>query len=321
MAQILDLAFPFFALILFGFAAARLWGHGEAGLEWLNTFLIWFALPALIFLVIADAPFETLVDWPFIAATTSVTATAFLTVFIIARFVFGYGTTVAALQGTAGSYGNVGYMGLPLAVAFFGPQAAVPAALVFCFDCTLQFTLTALLATLGHAANEDAHWSEVAGRVLKQVFGHPFIIATILGGAASASGFEATGALDTILRMLMNAAGPVALFALGVTVGLREMSRPGPELPRPRRHEGSGSAAARLRSPEPHDRARSPVAPRRHYDGGIADGLQRLHPCEPVSNLCPRRLDHGHRHDAASPPSPSRSSSISWKPGSFPEAA
>ncbi|CAN5545413.1 AEC family transporter [soil metagenome] len=231
MTQILDLAFPFFALILFGFLAARVWGHGEAGLQWLNIFLIWFALPALIFLIIADAPFEKLVDWPFITATTAVTAAAFLTVFSVARLAFKASTTEAAIQSTSGSYGNVGYMGLPLAVAFFGPQAAVPAALVFCFDCTLQFTLTAFLATLGHAANEEAHWGKIVLRVLWQVFGHPFIIATILGAIASAIEFKAPGALGTILRMLMNSAGPVALFAIGVTVGLREVSKLGPELP------------------------------------------------------------------------------------------
>lgn len=231
MTTILDLAFPFFALILFGFLAARVWGHGEAGLQWLNIFLVWFALPALIFLVVADAPFEKLLDWPFVTATSSVTAFAFLAVFFLTRIIYRTRFTEAALQSTSASYGNVGYMGLPLAVAFFGPQAAVPAAIVFCLDCTLQFTLTAFLAALGHEANEDAHWGEIALRVLKQVFGHPFIIATILGGIASAAEFKAPGSAGTILAMLMNSAGPVALFALGVTVGLRNFAAFGRELP------------------------------------------------------------------------------------------
>jgi malonate transporter len=122
-------------------------------------------------------------------------------------------------------------MGLPLAVAFFGPEAAVPAALVFCFDCTVQFTLTAFLATLAHERYEDAHWGEIALSIVKRVFGHPFIIATILGGIASAFSFKAPGAFGTILTMLMNSAGPVALFALGVTVGAREFGGIGREMP------------------------------------------------------------------------------------------
>jgi malonate transporter and related proteins len=122
-------------------------------------------------------------------------------------------------------------MGLPLAVAFFGPEAAVPAALVFCFDCGLQFTLTAFLATLAHERNEESHWGQIALKIVKQVFGHPFIIATILGGIASAFAFKAPGALGTILSMLMNSAGPVALFALGVTVGNRKFAGLGREMP------------------------------------------------------------------------------------------
>jgi malonate transporter len=231
LAEILDLALPFFGLVMLGVIAARIWVVGDRGLEWLNIFLIWFALPALIFLVVAAAPFEKLIDWPYVAATTLATAVAFMTVFLVSWRLLGTAFKVAVLQGTAGSYGNVGYMGLPLAVAFFGPEAAVPAALVFCFDCTLQFTLTAFLATLAHERNEDAHWGEITLSILKQILGHPFIVATILGGIASAFSFKAPGAFGTILTMLMNSAGPVALFALGVTVGSRQFSGVGREMP------------------------------------------------------------------------------------------
>lgn len=231
MAEILDLALPFFGLVMLGVIAARIWAVGDRGLEWLNIFLIWFALPALIFLVVAAAPFEKLIDWPYVAATTSATAAAFMIVFLVSWRLLGTQFKIAVLQGTAGSYGNVGYMGLPLAVAFFGPEAAVPAALVFCFDCSLQFTLTAFFATLAHERNEEAHWGEIALSIVKQVFGHPFIVATILGGIASALAFKAPGAFGTILTMLMNSAGPVALFALGVTVGSRQFGGIKREMP------------------------------------------------------------------------------------------
>jgi malonate transporter and related proteins len=231
MLTILNLALPFFALIFIGLFAARNFGHGEEGLRWLNTFVVWFALPSLIFLVIADAPFEKLVDWPFVTATSAVTFAMFLLMLALGRYVFGAPLTTAAIQSTSASYGNVGYMGLPLAVAFFGPAAAVPAALVFCFDCALQFIFTAFFATLGAPRDGEAHWGETALKIVKQVVGHPFIIATVLGGFASAFEFHPPGALGTVMEMLMRAAGPVALFALGVTVGLRKFAGIGRELP------------------------------------------------------------------------------------------
>ncbi len=231
MAEILNLALPFFGLILLGVIASRYWHAGEHGLAWLNIFLVYFSLPALIFLVVAAAPFEQLVNWPYVTATSSVTIVSFLAVVSFSSWVFRTPLKLATLQGTAGSYGNVGYMGLPLAVAFFGPEAAVPAALVFCFDCAVQFVLTAFLATLAHERNEDAHWGEVGGRIVKQIVFHPFIIATVLGFLASAFAFKAPGAVGTLLDMLMRAAGPTALFALGVTVGMRKFEGLGPELP------------------------------------------------------------------------------------------
>lgn len=230
MSEILNLAMPFFGLIVLGVFASRRWQVGEHGLAWLNIFLVYFSLPALIFLVVAAAPFEQLINWPFVTATTSVTVFAFLAIVILSRVLFATPLKTATLQGTAGSYGNVGYMGLPLSVAFFGPEAAVPAALVFCFDCAVQFIMTAFLATLAHERNEEAHWGEVSLRIVKQVVSHPFIIATALGVLASALEFKAPGAIGTMLDMLMRAAGPTALFALGVTVGMRKFEGFGPEL-------------------------------------------------------------------------------------------
>jgi predicted permease len=149
---------------------------------------------------------------------------------VLSRLVFRTELKTAALQATAGSYGNVGYMGLPLSVAFFGPEAAVPAALVFCFDCALQFIMTAFLATYASEREEEAHWRDVAWRIAKQVAMHPFIVATVVGVLGSALKFTPPGGLFTILDMLMKAAGPTALFALGVTVGLRKFAGVGPEL-------------------------------------------------------------------------------------------
>lgn len=230
MTEILNLAMPFFGLILLGVIASRRWNVGEHGLAWLNIFLVYFALPSLIFLVVAAAPFEQLVNWPFVSATAGVTLAAFVIVTLVSRWLFGTTLEEATLQGTSGSYGNVGYMGLPLAVSFFGPEAAVPAALVFCFDCAGQFIFTAFLATLAHERNEEAHWGEVAWRIVKQVVSHPFIVATAVGVLASYLEFRAPGALATTLDMLMRAAGPTALFALGVTVGMRRFEGVGPPL-------------------------------------------------------------------------------------------
>ncbi len=229
MSEIFNLAMPFFGLILLGVLAARRWQPGDQGLAWLNIFVIYFALPALIFEVVSAAPVEELVNWPYLLTTTTVTTISFLTVMSLSRLLLGTSFKTAVLQGTAGSYGNVGYMGLPLAVSFFGPEAAVPAALVFCCDCTLQFVLTPLLATVAQQ-EEQTRWRDITLRIVRQVLTHPFIVATCLGVIASALDMRPSGAVGTLLDMLMKAAGPTALFALGITVGLRRFTDTGPDL-------------------------------------------------------------------------------------------
>ena len=228
MIEILNVALPFFGLILAGVVAGRVWRLGEDGLAWLNIFVIYFALPSLIFVVVAATPLEKLANPGYVTATASVTSICFVLMLLLARRVFGSSLKEAALQGTSASYGNVGYMGLPLAVAFFGPEAAVPAALVFCFDCTVEFAFTAAFVNLDDHGRSR---SGAAWKLLQDIFSHPFIVATILGVAASATGIKPEGGLQSILEMLMRAAGPVALFAMGVTVALRGKPSLGPELP------------------------------------------------------------------------------------------
>jgi malonate transporter and related proteins len=229
LLQIINIALPFFGLILLGVLAARIWKLDESGLAWLNVFVVYFALPALIFSVVAATPLERLVNPSFVAATGGVTVFCFLLMVVVGWRVLHFDLRTAALQGTAASYGNVGYMGLPLAVAFFGPEAAVPAALIFCFDCTVQFLLTAVLVGLSDEKQESS--AHIAMRIGKDIVTHPFIVSTMLGILASGFDVKPSGGLQTIIDMLMRAAGPVALFAMGVTVALRKLESVGRELP------------------------------------------------------------------------------------------
>jgi malonate transporter and related proteins len=225
MIDILNIALPFFGLILLGVFAGRIWNNGEEGLAWLNVYVLYFALPPLIFMVVSQTPLEKLANPAYVLATAGATSTCFLLMLLIARKFYGSSMRESALQGTSAAYGNVGYMGLPLSVAFFGQSAAVPAALVFSFDCAVLFILTAVFAGL---EDKNKNAKQLTAKILKDVFTHPFNVATICGIIASALKWQPEGGLLTIVEMLMRSAAPVALFAMGVTVSLRgkpEMNR------------------------------------------------------------------------------------------------
>ncbi len=243
MITIINLAMPFFGLIVLGLIAARIFGKERQDLHWLNIFVVYFALTALIFRTIAAAPFHQLIAWPFFTATTFATFLVFMIALGSSMLALRTGIARASIQGMAASYGNIGYMGLPLSVAFFGREAVVPAVLIFCFDNILQFTLTPMLAALGHSRAKQLSAPRLAMHVGWSIISHPFIVATLLGGIASAAAYlrpdlaaallalPGVPVIDKVLEILSRAAGPVALFALGVTVGMRRFAGIGAEFP------------------------------------------------------------------------------------------
>ena len=218
MLEILNIALPFFGLILLGVIAGRIWNKGEEGLAWLNIYVLYFALPPLIFMIVAQTPLEKLANPMFVVATAGATTACFLLMLFVARRFYNVPLREATLMGTSAAYGNIGYMGLPLSVAFFGQAAGVPAALVFCFDIVVLFILTAVFAGL---EDRSQNKMQVVGKILWDVLTHPFNIATMLGAIATALKWQPSGGLLTIVEMLMRSAAPVALFAMGVTVSLR----------------------------------------------------------------------------------------------------
>ncbi|WP_417767627.1 AEC family transporter [Stappia sp.] len=229
MENVISLALPFFGLIFLGVAAGKLKKIPASGLAWMQFFIIYIALPALFFRLLAKTPIEELTNIGYVAATTFATYCAFAVAFCVGVLASRGNIPEATIQALAGSYSNIGYMGPGLTLAVLGPAAAVPTALVFCFDNILLFTLVPLMMAIGGTDNEPP--LTMAVTVLKRIFTHPFILATIAGVFAAAVQFQPPQAIETLLTFLSNAAAPCALFAMGVTVALQPLGRTPLELP------------------------------------------------------------------------------------------
>ena len=143
------MALPFFGLILLGYLAAKFSKLTVDGLAWMNFFVIYIALPALFFSLLSQTPVEKLASWGFVLTSVLGTYCAFAIAFCVGVFSSDGDINESTIQGLAGAYGNIGYMGPGLAIAALGPEAAVPVALIFCFDNALHFTLTPTLMAIG----------------------------------------------------------------------------------------------------------------------------------------------------------------------------
>src|ERR1700727_3633528 len=89
MVAVLNLALPYFGLIFIGYACGKAKGLPEQGLAWMNFFLLYVSLPALMFMITAKTPFEELNNPPFLIATTLGTALGFFLAMGAGRVVGG----------------------------------------------------------------------------------------------------------------------------------------------------------------------------------------------------------------------------------------
>jgi malonate transporter and related proteins len=223
MVDILNLALPYFGLIFIGFACGKAKGLPEQGLAWMNFFLLYVSLPALLFGITAKTPFAELNNPPFLIATTLGTTSAFILAMFAGRLIGRLSLREATLAGLSGAYGNMGYMGPGLALAVLGAKAAAPTALIFCCDSIFLFTIVPLLIALTDGKHRPL--LHTLGVVVRQIVLNPLIMSACAGALAAALHIHPPAAIDNTLLFLQNAAAPTALFVLGVTVALRPFGR------------------------------------------------------------------------------------------------
>ncbi|MGH6761592.1 MAG: AEC family transporter [Phyllobacterium sp.] len=223
MISVVNLVLPFFGLIFLGFGVARIKQQPVEALGWMNTFIIYVALPALFFQLISRTPVSELTRWGFILGSTLSTFLAFCLMFSIGMIRSRGQIPESAVQGLAAAYGNIGYMGPGLALLAFGPAAAVPVALIFCFDNMLHFVMAPFLMAI--SGGEKRGRLELALDVVRKIAFHPFIIATIVGVGAALFEVRPPQPINQLLEFLAQAAAPCALFAMGVSLALRPVKR------------------------------------------------------------------------------------------------
>ena len=223
MSDVVGLVLPFFGLIFLGFFVARITRQPVEALGWMNTFIVYVALPALFFQLLAKTPFERLTEWTFILGAVFSTYIIFLIMFAGSMLFAGRNIAESTIKGLAAAYGNIGYMGPGLALLVFGPEAAVPVALIFCFENIIHFTVAPMMMAL--AGDEKQAPKQLALGVIRKIALHPFIIATAVGVAAAYLQLRPPLPVERLLEYLSAAAAPCALFAMGVTLALRPLKR------------------------------------------------------------------------------------------------
>ena len=215
MLAVLNVTAPFFALVLCGYLAARYRTLPENAVPALNTFVLYFALPCMLFRFAAGAPFRDILNVPVFLAymVTGLAVLAFSAA--AAHYAAGENVREAAFAALAVAWSNWGYMGIPLIPALLGQSAL--AALIAAGMADLLVVVSAALALASLENRIGGVRAAFAGAVI-HIGKNPLIWAVIVGGVFSAFALSLPAAVDQFVRLLGQAAGPVALFTIGVSL-------------------------------------------------------------------------------------------------------
>ena len=218
MLAILRVTFPFFALVACGFFAARRGLLPLQAIPGLNTFVLFFALPCMLYRFGSSTPIAVLLD-PALALVYLVSALTMVALVVVltrnAQRGGHIGWNDAAMGALVGAFPNTGFMGVPLLVAFLGAASVGPAILTIVIDIVLTSSLCIALSRLDRGSGDA--WAAVRS-ALAGVASNPMPWSILLGAVASAGGWMLPAPMAATVGLLADSASPVALFTLGAVL-------------------------------------------------------------------------------------------------------
>lgn len=213
----ISIVVPIFLVILTGYLFAKRSPLGADAGKLINDYVLYIALPALLFLSVAQAKPQELLHVEFVLATLAGVFVAYMLGIIIAAF-RSIPAPSSSIVAMAACYGTTGYMGVPIAIAAFGQEAAVPAAIA-----TILHNIPAIMAVIITYGIYDKRNNEQRIALPAIILGatkttllNPLTVAVITGMAFSFLAIPLPEILKTFTQFLAGAAGPTALFALGL---------------------------------------------------------------------------------------------------------
>lgn len=213
MLSILSIVLPIFALTLVGWLARRVGIFSPQSTTELNRFVVYLALPALLFDIVAKANFAQLWQPGFVAVFAVSTFLFFVLTVAVSR-IMGRPIGNAAILGLNASYSNTAFLGFPLLLATLGPASQTLTLIATINTVCVLFALAIVLIEFGNQKGGTP--AMIALRVGQALFRNPLVLAPLAGAAVMASGIGVAAPLDAFLKLLGSAASPCALVCLGM---------------------------------------------------------------------------------------------------------
>lgn len=212
---------PVFGLVLCGWVAGRMRLVGAESSDALNQFVYYFALPAMLFAAVARGSLEQIFNLPFLAGVVLATLACAAAGFALSAWASGGSPQEHSLRALNASFSNTGYLGIPLVTVAYGPEAALPAAMATVATNVMLFATGLTLLEL-FDRKHSSHGKGIALALLGTARS-PLIWPIALAIALVAANLTLPVPVMRFADLLAAAAGPGALFALGLFVSRQSM--------------------------------------------------------------------------------------------------
>jgi predicted permease len=209
---------PVFGLVACGYLAGRTRLVTQASSTALNQFVYAFALPAMLFIAVYRGSVDEILGaGGFLAAVILATVGTACAGFALSHFIGGAPPAESTLRALNASFANTGYLGIPLVTVAYGERAALPAALATVATNFVSFALAIVCLEL---IVSPRHGGRLApfGRALRGVLMSPLIWPIALAVLLVFLQARIPVPLERFATLLAAAAGPCALFAIGLFV-------------------------------------------------------------------------------------------------------
>lgn len=213
MTSILAIILPVFGLIAVGFIAARTRILSVTAGDGLSDYVFALAVPALIFRTLSSSTLPDTSPWGYWIAYFAGVTIVWIMATLLATRAFGRSREEAVVHGFAAGQSNTVLVGIPLILAAYGDEGAIPLFLLIAIHLPIMMTL----ATLNMEATRGISRAGFI-RLARILTTHPILLALIIGLIASSLKITLPAPAQSIVDAIAQSASPVALVAMGVAL-------------------------------------------------------------------------------------------------------
>jgi predicted permease len=213
MQTLLDVIIPVFLVIGFGYVAVWRGYFPASGIDGLMKFTQGFAIPCLLFKAIANIDIAGSFSPALLFSFYSGAAICFALGILGARVLFKRDWEDCVAIGFCCLFSNSVLLGLPISERAYGADALAGNYAIIAFHSPFCYGLG--ITVMEIARNRGKSAATLVRSVLRTMFSNALVIGILLGLAVNLSGLSIPAVVDDALSLIIRAALPAALFALG----------------------------------------------------------------------------------------------------------